>query len=142
MNNKEVLPQIGEFYHFFDDGKVTPSRHYIAKCIEIIPFEKFNEIELENVPMFNEDVEIMTTKTLYEIWQNEQQDCDFLYASETDFAIKCECPIYDENELYFVRTKDGGWFSMNIQNSWQSGRLDVSFKEWNELLEQYPELSK
>ena len=46
MNNKEVLPQIGEFYHFFDDGKVTPSRHYIAKCIEIIPFDKFSQLHI------------------------------------------------------------------------------------------------
>lgn len=47
-----------------------------------------------------------------------------------------------ENDLYFVRTKNGGWFSMNIQSSWQSGRLDVDEKGWNQLLEDYNDMPK
>ena len=39
MYKKESLPKVGEYYHFFDDGKITPTRHYIAKCLEIIPFD-------------------------------------------------------------------------------------------------------
>ena len=138
MNKKESLPIIGEYYHFFDDGKISATRHYIAKCVEIIPFEKFKKIQIEGVLIFDDDVstEITTTQSLYKIWQREQKDCDFLYANETDFAIKCSCPIYDKNDLYFVRTKDGGWFSMNIQSSWQTGRLDVDLKNWNRLLEE------
>ena len=142
MYKKESLPKMGEYYHFFDDGKITPTRHYIAKCLEIIPFEKFKSIQIENIPIYNENCEIRVTKSLYDIWQEEQKDCDFLYAKKTDYAIKCNCPIYDENDLYFVRTKNGGWFSMNIQSSWQSGRLDVDEKEWNQLLEDYNDMPK
>lgn len=41
-----------------------------------------------------------------------------------------------------VRTKNGGWFSINIQSSWQSGRLDVDNKAWNQLLEDYNDMPK
>lgn len=142
MYKKESLPKVREYYHFFDDGKITPTRHYIAKCLEIIPFEKFKSIQIDGIPIFNEDVEITVTKSLYDVWQEEQKDCDFLYAKKTDYAIKCNCPIYDENDLYFVRTKNGGWFSINIQSSWQSGRLDVDNKAWNQLLEDYNDMPK
>lgn len=137
MNKRQSLPTIGEYYHFFDDGKISPTRHYIAKCVEIIPFAKFKEIQIEGVPIYNDDVEMTVTQTLFEIWEREQKDYDFLYAKETDCAIKCSCPIYDKDDLYFVRTKDGGWFSMNIQSSWQCGSLDVDLKYWNQLVEDY-----
>ena len=32
-----MIPEVGKFYHFWDDGKCGVSRHYIAKCEEIIP---------------------------------------------------------------------------------------------------------
>ena len=144
MNKKESLPQIGENYHFFDDGKITPTRHYIAKCLEIIPFEKFKDTQIDGVVVYDDyfDDDKFETQSLYEIWKREQEDCDFIYAEETDFAIKCSCPIYDKNDLYFVRTKNGGWFSMNIQSSWQSGRLDVDENAWNQLLKDYNDMPK
>ena len=41
-----------------------------------------------------------------------------------------------------MRTRDGGWFSMNIQNWWQGGTLDVDEKILNGIIEnikKYPE---
>ena len=32
---------------------------------------------------------------------------------------------YDENIIWFVRTVQGGWFSIDVQSSWQHGSLDV-----------------
>ena len=32
---------------------------------------------------------------------------------------------YDENIIWFVRTVQGGWFSIDVQSSWQYGSLDV-----------------
>ena len=34
-----MIPEVGKFYHFWDDGKCGVSRHYIAKCEEIIPIK-------------------------------------------------------------------------------------------------------
>ena len=36
---EQPVPEVGKEYHIFDDGKVRPSRHYIAKVVEVIPFE-------------------------------------------------------------------------------------------------------
>lgn len=30
------VPIINQQYHFFDDGKINPSRHYIATVVDII----------------------------------------------------------------------------------------------------------
>jgi hypothetical protein len=51
-----------------------------------------------------------------------------LYAEETDYFVKCSIPKYDENDIWFVRTINGGWFSLNTVNTWMAGRLDVSGK--------------
>lgn len=120
---KEV-PEVGKYYHFFDDGKTSLSRHYICKCERIITPEEAKEIMI-NVP--NEYVDdIMDNISLYEHWHdNEMPGHDWLYAKDTDYFVECSCPKYDEHNLWFVRTDDGGWFSMDIQSSWQAGRLDV-----------------
>ena len=38
MENCEV--EIGKFYHFWDDGKSSISRHYLCKCEGIITLEE------------------------------------------------------------------------------------------------------
>ena len=116
-NTKCRIPSVGEYLHFWDDGKTSPSRHYICKIERIIPIEESKEIYL---PYMDEG-----EFSLYGIWQYEKDNCDWLYAKDTDVIIEASCPKYDENNLYFVRTKEGGFFSMDIQSSWQGGRLDV-----------------
>jgi hypothetical protein len=74
--------------------------------------------------------------SLYEQWKEEVLNHDWLYAVDTDYFIECSCPKYDEDNLWFVRTKDGGWFSMNIQNSWQSGRLDIDEKIFDSIIQE------
>ena len=51
MNNKNLkpIPEVGKFYHFFDDGKTSASRHYICKVERIVPFEEAKNIIL-NTP--------------------------------------------------------------------------------------------
>jgi hypothetical protein len=46
-------------------------------------------------------------------------------AQKTDYLIECAIPDYDENNIWFAMTTEGGWFSMDIQSGWQAGRLDV-----------------
>lgn len=57
----------------------------------------------------------------------ELQDGEpWLYVKDTDWFVECKIPGYeDENTVWFVRTISGGWFSMNIQNCWMTGELDV-----------------
>ena len=114
------LPKVGKCYHFWDDGKTGLSRHYICKCESIVPFDDAKNIML-NAQGDDGPIDI----SLHDIWQDECDNCDWLYAKETDYFVECSCPTYDEHNLWFARTKDGGWFSMNIQSFWQSGRLDV-----------------
>ena len=123
------IPEIGKFYHFFDDGKTSPGRHYICKVERILTMDEAKNEPIV-VPNWAECLErddlTYTLATIYDNWQDEIERCDWLFDTETDYFIECSCPKYDENNLWFVRTKDGGWFSMDIQSSWQGGTLDVT----------------
>jgi hypothetical protein len=57
-------------------------------------------------------------------------DCYWLYAPETDYFIKAE---YDDEEepAYFVRTKDGGWFSLGFFGA----RLDTDGSLYSKMIE-------
>ena len=140
MKNKlKAVPVVGKFYHFFDDGKTSPSRHYICRAERIIPFTKAKDIIFSTprgesikdgkFESFNIDM------SLEDIWKDEVKQCYWLYDTETDYFVEASCPVFDEYNLWFVRTKDGGWFSMNIQNFWQSGELDVDGKKFEEIVE-------
>ena len=135
--NKKELPKIGKFYHFWDDGKTSVSRHYICKCERILTTEEAKNI-IVTVPEwdFDKNENNFNDMSLYEQWKDEVLNHDWLYAVDTDYFIECSCPKYDEYNLWFVRTKDGGWFSMNVQNSWQSGRLDIDEKIFDSIIQE------
>lgn len=142
----EQVPVIGEQYHFFDDGKVRESRHYMATVLDIITPKQTKDIYInrqwEDTPV-----------SLYTIWReeidNHRQSKNFkvltsgsmevgapwLYTEETDYFIKCSIPDYDENDVWFVRTVDDGWFSLDTVNTWMAGRLDVSGERFKSLEE-------
>lgn len=134
--NKDLkpIPEVGKYYHFWDDGKLSPGRHYICRCERIITPEEAKSIMIE-VP--NEYInDVMDTISLYEHWHDDEMpNHDWLFETETDYFIECSCPEYDKYNLLFVRTKNGGWFSMDIQNGWQAGRLDVDSEIYNEIIQ-------
>lgn len=117
MRQKGCVPEIGKEYHFFDDGKTSISRHYICKCERVITPEEAKEItfDLDGGKI-----------TLYDIWKNESSKYDFLFAKNTDYFVEVSCPRYDENNLWAVRTKDGGRFTLDVQSPLQCGRIDVT----------------
>lgn len=137
---KEV-PEIGKFYHFFDDGKTSTSRHYICKCERIITPEEAKRVMIEVPNKYVDDV--MDTISLYEHWYNNEVPSTYwLFSDKTDYFVECSCPKYDKHNLWFVRTHDGGWFSMDIQNFWQGGRLDIDgeiFQEVLNYIKEHPE---
>lgn len=102
------IPEVGVRYRFFDDGKTGYSRRYYATCLEVIPFKK-------------------APGALKKRWKTETETCHWLYNPTTDYFIKCSIPHYeDELPVYFVRTLEGDWFSIDYPNDWMSGRLDVA----------------
>lgn len=135
----EAVPEVGKTYDFYDDGKL--SRHNYAKVLRAVPATE--EIIVDR---FDYELGQLISSTLQTIHKEAVDDhrqserftvlnapdhspgAPWLYAEETDFFVECEIPEYDENPIWFARTVDGGWFSMNIQSSWQSGRLDVDGK--------------
>jgi hypothetical protein len=58
-------------------------------------------------------------------WKQEVQECDWLFAKETDYFIKADLKVSDDKtvKIIFVRTIDDndGWFSMGL---W-GGILDI-----------------
>lgn len=142
----EQVPVIGKQYHFFDDGKIRESRHYMATVVDKITPEQAKDIYM-NYQGMNISV------SLYTIWReeidNHRQSKNFkvltsgsmevgtpwLYAEETDYFIKCSIPDYDDNDVWFVRAVDGGWFSLNTVGTWMAGRLDVSGERFKSLEE-------
>lgn len=110
----QPVPEVGKEYHIFDDGKIKPSRHAIAKVLEVIPF---NECEDEE---------------LIKLWYQEVEDCCWLYETETDYFVRTKWD-QDTDPMYFVRTKDGGWFSLG----WWASRLDIDGELYKQMKECY-----
>lgn len=133
--NLKQIPNIGEFYHFWDDGKTSASRHYICKCERIITPDEAKNI-MVSVPEwdFDHNENIFNLISLYDHWKIEVYNHDWLYAEDTDYFVECSCPKYDADNLWFVRTKGGGWFSMDVQNSWQGGRLDIDGQIFEDII--------
>lgn len=140
--------KIGKEYHFWDDGKISPSRHYICKVIDIISLEQAKNIMLEftqfdyTCDYFNqhfkgtidEENDIFPKMSLYDIWMCYKETHDWIFANETPYFIKISIPTYDDNDLYCVCMKNGGWFSLDIQSGWQGGILDIDGEKWNNIM--------
>lgn len=133
------VPEVGKFYHFWDDGKTSPSRHYICKVEELVTVKQAKKIILEENCI--EDYPL----SLYDIWRfqidqhrqgenvkhigngaSTETGAPWLYAEDTDYFIKISCPKYDKDSIWAVRTVWGGYFTMDTTNWWQGGTLDVT----------------
>lgn len=145
----QAVPKVGDTHSFFDDGKRRESRHYKAEVLRVIPVEEAKQIvfDLIHYDDWDQDLKDYHTKenirkTLYEIWREEvdghrqsegftvlikgastEPGAPWCYAEETDYFIECSIPEYDKNTIWFARHVSGGWFSMDIQQSWMSGEL-------------------
>ena len=126
------IPEVGKYYHFFDDGKTSPGRHYIARVERIVPISDSPEIL---VPYMDPYLEELVSRSLWDIWNSEKTETAWVFSDKTDVLIEASCPKYDENKLWFARTKNGGWFSMDIQSGWQGGLLDVTSEVYESVLE-------
>lgn len=99
---KKKVPEVGKTYNCFDDGKITESRRYTVDVTEVIPFAKIDKETLEE-------------------WKEESKQCDWLYSNKTDYFVKTANG--EDGCATFVRTLNGGWFS--IGSFMNSGLLDI-----------------
>lgn len=109
METLKKLPEVGELYNHYNDGKITPSRHSVVKVTAVVPY---NEVDNE----------------IKDIILEEQKNCDWLYAQTTDYVIFAEAVNEDDSEYknrVYIRTIDGGWFSIDYKTFLESGRLDI-----------------
>lgn len=117
------VPEEGKIYKFYDDGKVGSSRRYWAKVKKVLDIKDTNNILVSIYDSEEEDKWIKVT--LYHIIQEEIRHCEWLYAKEQKEVICCYIPAYDCNDIWVIRDKTGGWFSIDVQSCWQGGQLDV-----------------
>ena len=118
-DNKQPVPKCDNktVYAFFDDGKCGYSRRYIAKVQLVVPFEDVKRND----------------KNLYNEWKREVKDYYWVFAKETDYFVSCTVFGYSEQPVWFVRTLDGGWFSLDCGSFWWAGSLDVTGRKCKDL---------
>lgn len=142
MKEKKIknLPEIGKEYHFWDDGKKSMSRHYICRIERIITPEESKNIRV-TVPRWNWDKNQNDFEeiSLWDRYHEQIIEHDVYDKDGTDFLIEASCPTYDENNLWFIRQKGGGWFSIDVQNFWQAGKLDVNGKIFEDVIKDIEE---
>lgn len=107
MSNQKLKPisKVGKFYHFFDDGKLSPGRHYICKVEQVVKYDDARDIIKDISVWDNNGAYHKENNTLIECWLNEKKCNDWIYADITDYFVEISCPKYDKYNLWFVRTK-------------------------------------
>ena len=115
INTKQIkfdekpIPKVNQTCMFFDDGKISYSRMYQATVKQVM---KFND----------------APDKVKKAFERESKTHDWIWDKTTDYIIACDIKDYDNNLIWFARTVDGGWFSMDVDKSWQGGRLDIDGK--------------
>ena len=152
----QAVPKVGDKHSFFDDGKIRESRHSYATVLDVITPQEAKDIMINRIQgdAFGNYSE--QTISLYNIWREEvdghrnsenfivlSDNCKpgtpWCYAEETDYFVKCSIPSYDENDVWFVRHVNGGWFSMDTTQGWMSGRLMPIEFDFNEFVRELRE---
>lgn len=134
------IPKVGEVLHFFDDGKSSDSRHYLAVVTHVLTKEQMKMVSwtptecLDHWKDANGEWNDVPNDFLG-VWEYNKQQCDWIFADDTDFFVGCAIPEYDEHIIWFVRTKYGQWFSMDAQSCWQGGLLDVAGEKYKNNIE-------
>lgn len=112
INSKQIkfdekpVPKVNQTCMFFDDGKISYSRMYQATVKQVMVYDDAPD-------------------KVKKAFERESKTHDWIWNKTTDYIIACDIKDYDKNLIWFARTVDGGWFSMDVDKSWQGGRLDI-----------------
>ena len=104
--DEKPIPKVNQTCMFFDDGKISYSRMYQATVKQVMVYDDAPD-------------------KVKKAFERESKTHDWIWNKTTDYIIACDIKDYDNNLIWFARTVDGGWFSMDVDKSWQGGRLDV-----------------
>lgn len=104
--NKKPIPKVNQSCMFFDDGKISYSRMYQATVKQVMVYDDAPD-------------------KVKKAFERESKEHDWIWNNTTDYIVACEIKDYDRNLIWFARTVDGGWFSMDVDKAWQGGRLDI-----------------
>ena len=91
--------KVGKQYNFFDDGKISTSRHYIATVVDIIPINEFNNYE------FIMD-SISDSK-----WLN-------LYDENPKEVVVCTIPSFCKGYYFFTKEKYSNIYFSHGSSYW------------------------
>lgn len=140
MTNEQEV-KIGEYYHFWDDGKTSMCRHFICKCEKVISIDESKKVMYETA-IFNEDPFNIKKQTLslYKIWELNKKHYKSLFDDNTPYFIVCSCPKFSNNDLLFAKGKHGDWFGMDIHTCWEGGELDINSLKFNNVINFWQEL--
>ena len=104
--DEKPIPKVNQTCMFFDDGKISYSRMYQATVKQVMVYDDAPD-------------------KVKKAFERESQTHDWIWNKTTDYIIACDIKDYDNNLIWVARTVDGGWFSMDVDKSWQGGRLDI-----------------
>ena len=104
--DEKPIPKVNQTCMFFDDGKISYSRMYQATVKQVMVYDDAPD-------------------KVKKAFERESKAYDWIWNKTTDYIIACDIKDYDKNLIWFARTVDGGWFSMDVDKSWQGGRLDI-----------------
>ena len=104
--NEKTIPKVNQTCMFFDDGKISYSRMYQATVKQVMVYDDAPD-------------------KVKKAFERESKTHDWIWNKTTDYIIACDIKDYDKNLIWFARTVDGGWFSMDVDKSWQGGCLDI-----------------
>lgn len=104
--DKKPIPKVNQTCMFFDDGKISYSRMYQATIKQVMVYDDAPD-------------------KVKKAFERESKTHDWIWNKTTDYIVACDIKDYDNNLIWFARTVDGGWFSMDVDKSWQGGRLDI-----------------
>ena len=104
--DEKPIPKVNQTCMFFDDGKISYSRMYQATVKQVMVYDDAPD-------------------KVKKAFERESKSHDWIWNKTTDYIIACDIKDYDKNPIWFARTVDGGWFSMDVDKAWQGGRLDI-----------------
>ena len=124
------IPKKGETYWFYLCGKIKIKDEFEAIVEQVIPFA---ECDTYFVRQYYAELEDIVETAVMDIWLENQDEMFWLLAEMTDYIIEVSIPNLTPAKVYFARTTDGEWYSLEVNTPRHLGLLDVTGEYHNKL---------
>ena len=85
MEDKIVIPAVGEEYWFYANDQIKKNTEYRATIRRIIPFEESANVFIHK---YNDLIEDLVKEPLMDLWLEQMEGLFWILAKETDFIIE------------------------------------------------------